>query len=124
MLYRNGLNSGAIGFIKHAQSTPISPVKIIPLDLYPAENKIAAEDVKYVWIDTEGFEEQTLLGAKNLLTKNPAPIYMECNSKSKRKNLSASGFADDRKTRQRFGASRRHFPHQRQQINGGFFYGN
>ena len=79
MLYRNGLNSGAIGFIKHAQSTPISSVKIIPLDLYLAENKIAAEDVKYIWIDTEGFEAQTLLGAKNLLTKNPAPVYMECN---------------------------------------------
>lgn len=79
MLYRNGLNSGAIGFIQHKQSTPILPVKIIPLDSYLAEKNIAAEEIKYIWIDTEGFEAQVLLGAKNLLAKNPAPIFMECN---------------------------------------------
>ena len=91
MLYRNGLNSGAIGFIKHEQSTPISPVKIIPLDSYLAENKIAAEEVKYIWIDTEGFEPQVLLGAKNLLAKNPAPVFMECNLRA----WDNSGYFDD-----------------------------
>jgi len=44
-----------------------------------AENKIAAQEVKYIWIDTEGFEPQVLLGAKNLLKENPAPIFMEFN---------------------------------------------
>lgn len=79
MLYRNGSNPGAIGFIKHKQSTPITTIKIIALDTYLAENKIAAQDVKYIWIDTEGFEPQVLLGAKNLISENPAPIFMECN---------------------------------------------
>lgn len=79
MLYRNSTNSGANGFIKHEQSTPISTVKIIPLDSCLAEKKIAAQDVKYIWIDTEGFEAQVLLGAKNLLRENPAPVFMECN---------------------------------------------
>ena len=58
---------------------PTETVKIMPLDAYFAEQKIAAQDVKYVWIDTEGFEPQVILGAKNLLSENPAPVFMECN---------------------------------------------
>ena len=54
-------------------------VKIIPLDKYFSQNKLNPKDVKYIWIDTEGFEPQVLLGAQNLLTKNPAPIFMEFN---------------------------------------------
>ena len=79
MLYRNGIGSGGNGFIKHKQSTPIATVKIISLDSYLAEKNIAAQDVKYIWIDTEGFEAQVLLGAKNLLRENPAPVFMELN---------------------------------------------
>ena len=79
MLYRNTTNSGANGFIRHPYSQPIASIKVIPLDSYLAENKIAAHEVKYIWIDTEGFEPQVLLGAKNLLIENPAPVFMECN---------------------------------------------
>ncbi len=79
MFYNNGDNPGSRGFIKHEQSTPISIIKIIPLDSYLAEKKIAAQEVKYIWIDTEGFEDKVLLGAQNLLRENPAPIFMECN---------------------------------------------
>ena len=79
MLYSNGSNPGANSFIKQEQSTPIATVKIMPIDAYISEKKIAAHDVKYIWIDTEGFEAQVLLGAKNLLRENPAPIFMECN---------------------------------------------
>lgn len=61
------------------EDLPTETVKIIPLDSYLAENKISAQDVKYIWIDTEGFEPQVLLGAKNLLKENPAPIFMEFN---------------------------------------------
>ena len=80
-LYRNLENPGGNRIFKLPSELNLPPetIKIIPLDSYFAENKIAAEDVKYIWIDTEGFEAQTLLGAKNLLTKNPAPVYMECN---------------------------------------------
>ena len=79
MLYRNGSNPGANSFIKREHSTPIATVKIMPLDACLAEHNIAARDIKYIWIDTEGFEAQVLLGAKNLLRENPAPIFMECN---------------------------------------------
>ena len=54
-------------------------VKIIPLAAYLAENKISASEIKHIWIDTEGFEPQVLLGAKNLLKENSFPIFMECN---------------------------------------------
>lgn len=86
MLYNNGNNPGARGFIRHEKSTPISTVKITPLDDYLAEKNIAAQSVKYIWIDTEGFEPQVLLGAKNLLTENPAPIFVEFNLGAWRKS--------------------------------------
>ena len=91
MLYSNGSNPGANSFIKQEQSTPIATVKIIPLDAYFAEKKIAVQEVKYIWIDTEGFEAQVLLGAKNLLRENPAPIFMECNLRA----WDSSGCFDD-----------------------------
>ena len=79
MMYNNGANPGARGFIKLNGSTPIMTVKIIPLDSYLAEHNIAAQDVKYIWIDTEGLEAQVMLGAKNLLVQNPASIFVEFN---------------------------------------------
>ncbi len=94
MLYRNGANSGANGFIKHPYSRPIANIKVIPLDSYLAENKIAASEVKYIWIDTEGFEPQVLLGAKNLLMENPAPVFMECNLRA----WDNSGYFEDMMT--------------------------
>ncbi|MBQ7453873.1 MAG: FkbM family methyltransferase, partial [Selenomonadaceae bacterium] len=86
MLYNNGANTGARGFIRHEESTPISTVKIIPLDNYLAEHNIAAQEVKYIWIDTEGLEAQVMLGAKNLLKENPAPIFVEFNLGAWRKS--------------------------------------
>lgn len=86
MFYNNGANPGARGFIKHEQSTPIASIKVIPLDSYLAEKNIAAQDVKYIWIDTEGLEAQVMLGAKNLLRENPAPIFVEFNLGAWRKS--------------------------------------
>ena len=72
-------NPGGNTVFQYLGNMPTETIKIIPLDDYFAKNKIAARDVKYIWIDTEGFEPQVLLGAKNLLRENPAPIFMECN---------------------------------------------
>ena len=66
-------------YFENPNDRPTETVKIIPLDSYLAENKIAPQEIKYIWIDTEGFEAKVLLGAKNLLMKNPAPVYMEFN---------------------------------------------
>ena len=51
----------------------------MPLDPYLAEHNIAAQDVKYIWIDTQGFEPQIMFGMKNLLAEAPLPIFMEFN---------------------------------------------
>ena len=58
---------------------PTETIKIIALDDWLAENKITASSVKYMWIDTEGFEAQVILGAKNLIRQNPVPMFAECN---------------------------------------------
>ena len=80
-MYRNLQNPGGNGMFSHLlqEDFPTETVKIIPLDFYLAENNIASREVKYIWIDTEGFEPQVLLGAKNLLAENTAPIFMEFN---------------------------------------------
>ena len=78
-MYKSLQNPGHNNFTEPNDKLPTETVDVIPLDSYLAENKIAAEEVKYIWIDTEGFEPQVLLGAKNLLQENPAPIFMECN---------------------------------------------
>ena len=78
-IHRNLDNPGGNSLIENESHTATSTAKILPLDDYLAENQIAAQEVKYIWIDTEGFEPQVLIGAKNLLRENPAPIFMECN---------------------------------------------
>ncbi|MBQ3451322.1 MAG: FkbM family methyltransferase, partial [Selenomonadaceae bacterium] len=82
-MYKNLSNPGGNGmfnkWLPSERNFPTETIKIIPLDVFFAENNLVAEDVKYIWIDTEGYEAQVLLGAKNLLTKNPAPIFMEFN---------------------------------------------
>ena len=82
LMYRNLENPGGNGMFLDWLSDkdwPTETIKIIALDDYIAERNIAAQEVKYIWIDTEGFEAQVLLGAKNLLRENPAPIFMEFN---------------------------------------------
>lgn len=78
-MYRDLGNPGGNRLVKTHNNWQTETIKIMPLDAYFVENNIAAQDVKYIWIDTEGFEPQVILGAKNLLTENPAPIFMECN---------------------------------------------
>lgn len=78
-MYIHKENPGGNSLLNYKADAPTETVKVMPLDSYLAENKIAAQDVKYIWIDTEGFEPQVLLGAKNLLAKTFAPIFMETN---------------------------------------------
>jgi len=85
-MYRNLTNPGGNGVVQCESDVPTETIKIMPLDSYLAENHIAAQDVKYIWIDTEGFEAQVLLGAKNLLAENPAPIFVEFNLGAWRKS--------------------------------------
>jgi len=82
-MYMNLANPGGNGmfnkWLPDERNFPTETINIIPLDAFFAENKIAAQAIKYIWIDTEGYEAQVLLGAKNILSQNPAPIFMEFN---------------------------------------------
>ena len=78
-IYESLTNPGHNNFTEPNDNAPSETVDVITLDSYLAENKISASSVKYIWIDTEGFEPQVLLGAKNLIKENSAPIFMECN---------------------------------------------
>ena len=78
-MYRIPDNPGANRLFKDSWGKTTESVKIISLDNYFSENKLNPKDVKYIWIDTEGFEAKVLLGAKNILKENPAPIFMEFN---------------------------------------------
>lgn len=76
ILYKAG--SGAHSFFNYRNDVESSEsMKIASLDSYLAKNNIRPEEIKYLWIDTEGFEAQVVVGAKNLLAENPAPLYME-----------------------------------------------
>lgn len=81
IMYRVPENPGfnSMYFHKKGDGRESETIKIITLDKYFDENKISPKDVKYIWIDTEGSEAQVLLGARNILTENPAPIFMEFN---------------------------------------------
>ncbi len=78
-MYKAPWNPGANRLFQERDDQETEIIKIISLDKYFAEKNISAKDVKYIWIDTEGFEPQVLFGAKNILTENPAPIFMEIN---------------------------------------------
>ncbi len=79
-MYRELKNPGANSVFSQSKTgMPTETIQIAPLDFLLAESSIAPEEVKYVWIDTEGFEAQVLFGAKNLLAQTSVPVFMECN---------------------------------------------
>lgn len=80
-MYRDVRNPGHNGIFSYQDGAKSETIKIVSLDKYFTEKNLRAQDIKYIWIDTEGFEPQVLLGAKNLLTENPAPVFMEFNPK-------------------------------------------
>lgn len=78
-LYRDLKNPGGNSIISYENDRPTETIQIAPLDDLLAESDISPAEVKYIWIDTNGFEPQVLFGAKNLLDKTCTPIFVECN---------------------------------------------
>ena len=54
-------------------------IKMISLDEYVSEKGISPDDIKYIWIDTEGYEPVVLQGAVNTLKNGNIPVFMEFN---------------------------------------------
>ncbi len=72
-------NPGHNTIIPDSEGLPTETIHIIKLDDYITKNNINPKEIKYIWIDTEGFEPQVLIGAKNLIMNNSIPIFMEFN---------------------------------------------
>ncbi len=54
-------------------------VNMDTLDSYLAKKGIPAEEIAYLWIDTEGFETKVLKGGKGLLKRKRIPLLQEFN---------------------------------------------
>ena len=61
------------------QSIGSELVNLVSLDEYFKEKELKPEDVKYMWIDTEGFEPQVLKGADFILSQADFPVFIEFN---------------------------------------------
>lgn len=72
----NPLNPGASSCIASKENDS-QKVELITLDEYLIDVK--PREIDYIWIDTEGFEAEIILGAKNLLLQKKIPLVMEFN---------------------------------------------
>lgn len=60
-----------------ADDADLQAVESLSIDEFLCENNIDPADVRYVWIDTEGFEANVLRGARRLLEQEKTAVYME-----------------------------------------------
>ena len=77
-LHRSPSNPGANSFINNHNRGEVS-VRLVALDDYFEQKNIHASEIKYIWIDTEGFESQVFFGMKKLVTTENIPIFFELN---------------------------------------------
>ena len=58
---------------------PSGGVRMITLDQYVESMGIDAQEVRYIWMDIEGYEAKALLGAEKLLRSHKIPLFQEFN---------------------------------------------
>ena len=78
VLYYDETNPGGTSLVRNSGGTT-SEASLISLDEYFAESGLDDAKIKYIWIDTEGFEPFVIGGARNILRKRAIPLYMEFN---------------------------------------------
>lgn len=94
------LNTGAsnVSYLDNDSETkePGMVTEFDTLDEYVASQKIKPKDIKYLWIDTEGFEPEVIKGAEKTLSAAPIPIFMEFTPLwyNKRAHVKLSDFVD------------------------------
>ena len=79
LMHINIANPGNNSIYPDSSDLPTEKITIVSLDDYLSKSNITGKEIKYIWIDTEGFEAQVLLGAKHLITNHSIPIFMEFN---------------------------------------------
>lgn len=77
-IYINPQNPGGNSVV-FASGQESEEIRMVSLDGYLSERGIAPDEIKYLWIDTEGFEPAVLKGAENTLKSGDIPVLMEFN---------------------------------------------
>ncbi len=77
-IYINPQNPGGNSVV-FASGQESEEIQMVSLDGYLSERGISADAIKYLWIDTEGFEPIVLKGAKNTLKSGNIPVLVEFN---------------------------------------------
>ncbi len=77
-IYINPQNPGGNSVV-FASGQESEEIRMVSLDGYLSEKGIAPDEIKYLWIDTEGFEPAVLKGAENTLKSGDIPVLMEFN---------------------------------------------
>lgn len=72
---KNRMLSPASGPLSQGEGT--IEVEAICLDEYIAKHGIAPNRIKYIWIDTEGYEPYVVAGMSDLLSNRRIPLFME-----------------------------------------------
>ena len=78
VMYYDEHNPGGTSLVRNSGGQA-TEVPLISLDDYFVENNLDAGKIKYIWVDTEGFEPFVISGAKNILKNHNIPLYMEFN---------------------------------------------
>lgn len=77
-LYINSANPGQNSLLlDYGQDA--EEIQMISLDEYVSGKGISPDDIKYIWIDTEGYEPAVLRGAANTLKNGNIPVFIEFN---------------------------------------------
>lgn len=67
-----------------AEGRKTEPIFETTLDNYLYENNIVGEQIKYIWLDVEGYEPDVLEGAAKLFEKHRIPCCIEFNQRTYR----------------------------------------
>lgn len=78
VLHRSPNNPGGNSLVVEHHDSDVS-VHVVTLDDYLDSKNINLGEIKYIWIDTEGFEAQLFGGMKKLISSQNIPIFMEWN---------------------------------------------
>lgn len=91
------LNPGASSFLQIPNEATSVTVPTISFDELLEIQKINPEQIKYIWVDLEGYEWAFVAGAKKTLSMINVPIVMEVTPEFLRKQNKSRQFYDDLK---------------------------
>jgi FkbM family methyltransferase len=73
-LFYRSYNPGGSMIVSEKNEISQEQVKIKSIDEYISDNKIKPQDISFIWMDTEGFEADIIIGSRNLLGQKSVPL--------------------------------------------------